>query len=582
MNEKFRDTFSGLRSRLRGIWQLSWPYKLAGGVVAAGLIFALLPQSLFHSFRCESFHIRQNFQASRGFFVDEEVVVLGTQEDVNTVIGTHDALGNPTKIGLAGVSLNLVENCDLSYLNTRKSPDPKLTEQQRKQLVMQLFEIPDGSSLTVESAVSLINSARGDNPNKPEYQVFADPNYLTSLLDSTTDTCSEPNGGGSGGGGKDFGGPGVLDPKDNPSRAFIEQWALGSQGIDAHLPSSLNFTGHEVHVGVFDTSPFRTSFPSLRRIRIALPLPLWITTGDATGATMASNHGLFVASLIHRLAPKSAIQLIRVLNDDGCGESLNIAKAIHAYTSRMSAWEGDLDENVINLSLGLDIPNETEETDNPSIDWGLLQGNSDNHKLRSYSLEEAINEADRKGAIIVAAAGNESNRSKNRVAKMLFPAQYGNVWGVAATNTKGEISCYSNNGDIAAPGGDGGPGIDKDGLQNACVPRASTWNTDQNPCQTNDVVGCNYGLIGLGITQNGPQYIYWAGSSFATPLVSGLAALAYEERSKDQANCLISNGTVPLIGATAPDAGNIGVINISNSFSSAVIAQCQKLYPSDE
>ena len=573
------------------------PMILVGEI--AVLIYLLLPPSLFSSFRCESFHSRENTGYSRGFLIDDQVIVLGTQADITTVIGTHDGGGNPVTPGLAGIRLNLIENCDLSYLNTRRNPDPQLAEQQRETLVMQLFEIQKQAGVavdTTESVVSRINAARGDDLINPEFQIYADPNYLTSLLDSTTDTCYLPNPGGGGGGGRDFGDPGLLPLGDDTSRAFMNQWAfVGSRGIN--YTDSSEFTGREVQVGVFDTSPFRGPLP-IRRIGIALPSPLWIITRnaidtpkqDAAGPTLTSNHGLFVSGLIHRIAPKSRLELIRVLGDDGCGESYQIAKALHAYISRKSSWTGDLDETVVNLSLGIAMPNEEEQALKPKIAWNQLKSIDPISGLRilnSYSLKEAIDEANRKGAIIVAAAGNDSDRPKNRVIDMVFPAKYENVLGVAATNPEREFACYSNVGDVSAPGGEGGETTrtkpDRTTELISCGPRADSWDKNPGPnngaaCQ--DPANCAYGLISLGQIGNSPQYIYWAGTSFATPLVSGLAALAYEERSKDQAKCIIEKGAQHF-GASTTEP-NWGIINLTQSLSSAVITQCEKDHPGNE
>lgn len=67
---------------------------------------------------------------------------------------------------------------------------------------------------------------------------------------------------------------------------------------------------------------------------------------------------------------------------------------------------------------------------------------------------DAVTYAQSKGALIVAAAGNESYRGTPRS----YPAAFPNVIGVAATGFDGTAAQYSNTGDyvdIAAPGGSG-------------------------------------------------------------------------------------------------------------------------------
>ena len=57
---------------------------------------------------------------------------------------------------------------------------------------------------------------------------------------------------------------------------------------------------------------------------------------------------------------------------------------------------------------------------------------------------------------------------------------------------------------------------------------------------------CKYGLIGLVETRYGPRYMLWSGTSFAAPLVSGMAALAYQHMGRDSAICIIGGGEWPL------------------------------------
>jgi len=319
------------------------------------------------------------------------------------------------------------------------------------------------------------------------------------------------------------------------------QWAFGPQGIN--LQSS-SLTGRGVRVAVFDTSPIRIRLPFWWRIGIALPTPMWFTGWDAAGTTTVSNHGLFVAGLIHRIAPNSRIQLIQVLNDNGCGELWALDRALEDYTSRISFWSGNLNKTVINMSLGFQ---KVDTLNHDDFD----------------TLHLAIDDAHDRGAIIVAAAGNDSYDTTKPVQEMRYPAKYDNVIGVAAANMTGQKSCFSNKGDVAAPGGNSG--VDPHDSTNPCAPRSDTWNTGPNPCNKNDPANCPYILISLAQTRYGPQYVYWSGTSFSTPLVSGLAALSFEKigSNTDQVECLIRQGK-PLIPVPTNDLG-AGLINVDHS-----------------
>ena len=500
------------------------------------LIFLLLPQSLFHSFSCETPGRRLSYKSTNGRFIDDQLILIGTPEDITQVVTPQNL----------GVTLTLVETCDLSYLNFRTAPASNSIVEQRG-FVMQLYETQDGSN--VEAISDQINTSAG---------VLADPNYLTRLSDLTTDPCSLPNSGGGGSGGTPYGDPGIPD-NDVEIRAaangFMSQWAFGNQGINLLSSPSVGFAGEEVRVAVFDASPVPSYLPFFDRVGIALPSPLWFTTWNHAGTTMANSHGIFVAGLIHRIAPESDIQVIRVLNDNGCGDLWALNQALEYYKSRMSAWTGDLDKTVINMSLGIRT---TDTTNQKEVN----------------TLEELIKYADEEGAIFIAAAGNDSADPSKPRQKMQIPASSKLVLGVAATDERGKISCYSNKGDLAAPGGDGGSWTENT-VTEPCVSRADTWDNATAPgphggAKCTDMAACGFGLISLGETRDGPQYMYWAGTSFAAPLVSGMAALAYEEMEKKQVICLLQGGPT---GTLDPELGT-GIINIGDLTNPTLVSQC--------
>jgi hypothetical protein len=518
------------------------------------LVLVLLPQSLFHSFSCETQDRRFSYQSTNGRFIDNQVIVIGTAEDITDAVKPFP--------------LSLVEECDLSYLNTRKVPGSNSIVEPEK-FLMQLYEARQ--DVDVETIIGQIDEQAYSHP------LFADPNYLTRLSALTFDPCFLPNSGGGGSGGTPYGDPyipSIPTDIDSATKGFMRQWAFDNQGID--LPPSPGLAGSEVRVAVFDASSVRNPLPFFTRIGIAKPSPLWLMAWDYAGTTMANNHGLFVAGLIHSIAPDSDIQLIRVLNDHGCGELWALNRALEHYKSWMSAWYENLDKTVINMSLG-------------------IRTKTSSNAKEVDTLEKLVKDADAAGAIVIAAAGNDSAPTftdpRKPVAEMQFPAYFDLVYGVTATNLIGEKSCYANKGDISAPGGDGGsfamvdengkPILDKNGNQvvEPCISRVQTWADPSAPgphgaTVCTDMATCDFGLISLGQTKDGPQYIYWVGTSFAAPLVSGLVALAYEEGDKDQVKCVIKNGTSPLVGASSSDPANFGIINVADSLSSSILSMC--------
>lgn len=516
-------------------------------------------------FSCESREAPKNDQASNGFFIDNQVIVTGPEARVDEIVGPHN--------------LTLVEDCDLSYLGTldppenvttppifegKESTDSSFSNEQLdndapgNRLVMRLYEIPDGQAFA-EDVIQQVN----DTGN--EQSVYSVPNYLTGSLQNNG-SCGDPySGGGSpySGGGSPYASAGIPNPGSNVSQEFKDQWALGPLGIE--LPASGTGTGDGIRIGVFDTAPFGSLTAVAQPITFSLSptsaqLSLWVTDAIVVPLNLTSHsaqnindHGLFVAGLINTIAPSSEIHLIRVLNDDGCGDLMTISTAIHDFTSRMSSnGRGQrLDKVVINLSLGVHQPDEQRLQENENLIGKL--------PTEIVALKEAIREAHRRGAIIVAASGNDSAGVSAQ--PMQLPARYDKVIGVAASNMIGYRSCYSNVGDVAAPGGDGG--TDDNG--NGCAPRAGTWKNPPDPCA--DMASCDYGLISLSETLSqtatgAPGFIFWVGTSFSTPLVTGLAAQTLEKTNGDreQAVCFVLEGSLP----GASELGR-GIINVTNS-----------------
>ncbi len=273
---------------------------------------------------------------------------------------------------------------------------------------------------------------------------------------------------------------------------FSKQWAFGAAGVDAHAllvrrtPEQKD--GEGVVVGVFDTSPFPVPFTSVTLDMPPAPLTLSLKhpiPGGAPGGCsgLAANHGFFVAGLIHALAPAADIQLIRVLDDSAQGNLFTLVASLYEFISGLPKHQ----RAVINLSLGFvgsDVAGE-EDWDGPDL------------------LRDALERAYRKNIVTVAAAGNENDGSEEDLPAE-FPARWEFVVGVAASDSKKRRACFSNQGDVMAPGGSG--------LKN-CLPPAGR-------CHDGD---CPYTLISLNVASY-TGYGYGIGTSFAAPLVSGLAA----------------------------------------------------------
>ncbi len=192
---------------------------------------------------------------------------------------------------------------------------------------------------------------------------------------------------------------------------------------------------------------------------------------------LAVNHGTIVSGIaaaegnnnqgVSGVAWRAKIMPLRVLNSQGSGNTLDVAKAID-YAVKNGA-------DVINLSFVGDG--------------------------RSTTLENSIAKASKAGVLVIAAAGNEVNEgvdmNKNPKYPVCHDGGYGNNWviGVASVDKQDKLASFSNYGDcidLVAPG----VGIFSTLYKNDELPRFTRY----------------YGG-------------YWSGTSVSAPQVSGLVAL---------------------------------------------------------
>lgn len=319
--------------------------------------------------------------------------------------------------------------------------------------------------------------------------------------------------------------PGVLAAEANLLRGAPESvknnvWTIGNAQGDAAqwAGQAINLgkaqamaSGSGITVAVLDTG-FDLGHPALAgRLRAgwdfvdgdADPSEATTTTGAGYG------HGTHVAGLVAWVAPGARILPLRVLDAEGQGNAWVLAEAmLRAIDPDGNPATAD-GAQVINLSLaGLQDSKLMRTIDKLVICVLPLPGDTADPLV---DLSDAGYDLDRQrcgvqgGALVAAGAGNDGSTSLRT-----WPAAesaYGLV-AVAASNPQGRLASFSNSGNwiaLAAPG-------------------------DQ---VTSSIPGGGHATC--------------SGTSMATPLVAGAAALVRERfpqlAARDVVRCLVSSGS---------------------------------------
>ena len=352
--------------------------------------------------------------------------------------------------------------------------------------------------------------------------------------------------------------------------AYEKQWAWGAAGINLRVNNTrtVTETGAGTRVVLFDTSPFDASGRfTMTAIVNGTETPLFGLQSvdrlpqDSFANSAFPDHGPYVAGLVHAVAPEAELELVRVLNNDnGRGTLFDLLVALQEFYDRNGdSTTLDLHGTVLNLSLGVHHP--LTETF-PSL------GVTDTFGLPSevLSLKPVLRYGYDHGAVIVAAAGNDFAFGADDSPWSEAPAAYDFVISVGGSTNGGTRSCFSNNGELFAPAGDGADSNCSGPPTQECV---------ANPTR------CLVSVIHEEQVTTNAGFGYWVGSSFAAPQVSRLAALALGALDGENAHAAGQATATPprkiaaVLGcgtATGNGAGAVKVIDVVKTLSPTCLA----------
>ncbi len=245
----------------------------------------------------------------------------------------------------------------------------------------------------------------------------------------------------------------------------------------------------------------------------------WHGTHVAGTIAAKSNNGIGIAGI----APNAKIMPLRVLGGRG-GDDYDIGQAI-LYAAGLPNDSGSVPikkADIINMSLGGASGSQFSQT--------------------------IISQARAQGVIIIAASGNDGDKG---VSHTNYPASYAGVISVAATNMQGQRAYYSDftdSVDIAAPGGDVTKDLNVDGYTDGVL---STLVDDSTGTRKS-------------------HYVFYQGTSMASPHVSGIIALmksVYPQLTPDEFDRLLISGQLTEeAGATGKDPFyGYGILNAAKA-----------------
>nr|WP_296064191.1 S8 family serine peptidase [uncultured Actinoplanes sp.] len=291
--------------------------------------------------------------------------------------------------------------------------------------------------------------------------------------------------------------------------------ALGQLGLPAAWASSATWTSQTVAVVDTGVTPVGELDGSV--------LPGVNVVGGAADPADATDdsvngHGTAVASLVKASCPACKILPVKAIDRRGAAFDSEVAQGIIAAADRGA--------RVINLSFGAPVQPGTP-------DPGAL-------------LQSAVDYARGKGAVVVAATGNDARGDLK-----YYPAANNGVLGVGGTNAAG--GRYTKADDPAGEAGTSyGPGW-VDVAAPFCATALTTTGAGQQVCGTSYSAALASGIAGLVKSRTAAANSWSIENALtSTATVPGEKWLTYGEIRADRAVAKVDT-TAPVVGATTPN-----------------------------
>lgn len=246
------------------------------------------------------------------------------------------------------------------------------------------------------------------------------------------------------------------------------------------------------------------------------------------------DHGLFIAGIVRDIAPKASIECVRVLNDLCVGDVNLILNALsNIYLRKKGAKSESLVGRPVVINMSLVIPTEAELESKGLRKVDVTGGLLKDIRAPLFQQIKALTDL---GVVIAASAGNEGDEREMTGYRpdALYPAAfcnepYGddNIIPVGAVDSSGSVmsySCYPGARGVATLGG--------------AVPNVPPPPTSEPVIAASDLKRMVRGIYSsveypplsamepaqYYAAPNDHAWAYWVGTSFATPIVSALAA----------------------------------------------------------